>query len=95
MSVVQDSLGLSADDLGMDREDALADLNFDEEGNETDDNDKEDAGDDDTNVRVEPDDDFQQPQEPRQRQVDDLSVTHTQQNPNEFAVKEFKFDGKR
>ena len=100
-SVVQDSLGLSADDLGMDREDPFEGLNFDDEGHETegDDNDELDAGDDDTGVdeldaRPQRRQQEEEPRQPRQRQDQDyLSVTHTPK-PDEFDIKKVKYDGK-
>jgi hypothetical protein len=105
-SVVQESLGLSADDLGMDREDQFAGMNFDDEGNQTDDDDEGegdeldvrqqrnegDEGDDDAFSLDEPEPQPQRRQKDDQNQPDDLSVTHTPQD--EFKQQKIKYDGK-
>lgn len=96
--VIQDSFGLSADDLGMDREDALAGLEIDEDSNITD-GDADDVsldgdnlpGAGDTNLEVPPQQ--RQPQEktPKEPKLDDLSVSHTPPK-SEFDQGKPKFD---
>lgn len=103
--VVQESLGLSADDLGMNRDDPFAGLNFDDDGEEVDTNDLE--GDDNQGEfsdQQQIENDPFNPTEPQQRQqrpdpsqsqnrkLDDLSVSHTQGQP--YDIKRIKYDPK-
>lgn len=88
-NVVRDSLGLSGDDLGMDRDDPFVDLDLgdDEPGDDDDDTLQLDQPGDDNVFEVyqnEPQPQRQQQQQPRPK-PDDLRVSHTD---------EFKLDGK-
>lgn len=99
--IMQDSFGLSADDLGMNREDSLADLDLGDEGLEGDEGDNLDADNLPGNQQDEQDDQQQQrqpqqreqPQKPGDKKPDDLSVTHTPPK-DEFDHGKPKFDKK-
>ncbi|HEY6019731.1 MAG TPA: hypothetical protein VIY48_07465 [Candidatus Paceibacterota bacterium] len=87
--LVRENLGLSADDLGMDRPDTFADMDLGDEGDE------------DIDINARQHDDFgdmeapEQIEQPQQRQQpDDLSVTHTPQPQERPIGQEFKADKK-
>lgn len=95
-AVLQDTLGISGDDIGMDREDSLADLNFGDDGEEIE---GDIEGDDDTNLDADSLPGARNQEEPTPRQVakpkptekpDDLSVSHTPKD--EFDHGKPKFD---
>lgn len=102
--VLEDSLGMSMDDLGADRENAFDDPSDDNDADLDDgsDNDEHDAGDDNTNVRGQDDGDDlgdgserqpvrqPAPKDGKKPQADDLSVTHTPKD--EFDHGKPKFD---
>lgn len=101
--VLEDSLGMTMDDLGADRENAFDDQSDDDANLDGgDDNDEQDAGDDDTNVRGQDDGDDlgdggerqpvrqPAPKDGKTPKADDLSVTHTPKD--EFDHGKPKFD---
>ena len=93
--VLQDSLGISGDDLGMDRENALEGLNFDDDGESLPDDDDDDLDPDNLpgNNREIEEPELRTPiKKEAKEKPDDLSVTHTPKD--EFDHGKPKFDKK-